>query len=89
MPFAQGTALRLHLNYTLLPEYLKKCCNYSTHMVGKWHLGQNVMKSLPIGRGFDTYLGYWSGAEDYYTYRKNHYVGVGLCKTTHSSMRLT
>jgi hypothetical protein len=35
MPFSQGTALRLHLNYTLLPEYLKKCCNYSTHMVGK------------------------------------------------------
>eukprot|EP01045_Picozoa_sp_COSAG04_P027297 COSAG04_NODE_3966_length_2391_cov_1.774869_3_plen_157_part_01 len=23
MPFAQGTALRLHLNYTLLPKYLK------------------------------------------------------------------
>ena len=35
MPFAQGTALGLHLNYTLLPGYLKKL-GYSTHMVGKW-----------------------------------------------------
>lgn len=66
MPFSQGGALRLQLNVTLLPQYLKKCCGYSTHMVGKWHLGQNVMKALPIGRGFDSYLGYWSGAEDYY-----------------------
>ena len=31
MPFAQGTALRLHLNYTLLPKYLKGL-GYSTHM---------------------------------------------------------
>ena len=35
MPFSQGTALRLNLTFTLLPEYLKKCCNYDTHMVGK------------------------------------------------------
>ena len=31
MPFAQGTALRLNLSYTLLPAYLKKA-GYSTHM---------------------------------------------------------
>ena len=36
MPFAQATSLRLNLSYTLLPEYLKTCCGYSTHMVGKW-----------------------------------------------------
>ncbi|EDQ92357.1 uncharacterized protein MONBRDRAFT_13917 [Monosiga brevicollis MX1] len=67
MPFAQGTALRLNLSYTLLPAYLKKL-GYRTAAVGKWHLGQNVEKALPTGRGFDEYLGYWSGAEDYYTH---------------------
>lgn len=67
MPFAQGTALRLNLSYTLLPGYLRKL-GYSTHAVGKWHLGQNVLAALPTGRGFDTYYGYWSGAEDYITH---------------------
>lgn len=68
MPFSQGTAYRLDLNFTLLPTFLKACCNYTTHAVGKWHLGQNVVAALPEARGFDSHLGYWSGAESYVTH---------------------
>tara|TARA_B110000208_G_C11705299_1_gene407337 strand:+ start:879 stop:1232 length:354 start_codon:yes stop_codon:yes gene_type:complete len=32
-PFSQASPLRLNISYTLLPEYLKDCCGYSTHMV--------------------------------------------------------
>lgn len=32
MPFPQGSPLRLNINYTLLPSYLKTCCGYDTHM---------------------------------------------------------
>ena len=46
MPFAQGSALRLNLSYTLLPRYLQRL-GYATHAVGKWHLGQNELAALP------------------------------------------
>ena len=35
MPFSEGTNDHLPLNFTLLPQYLKACCNYSSHLVGK------------------------------------------------------
>ena len=67
MPFGQGTSLRLNLSYTLLPAALK-ALGYQTHAVGKWHLGQNELAALPNHRGFDSFYGYWTGAEDYYTH---------------------
>jgi len=66
-PFAQGTALRLSLNFSLLPQHLSSL-GYKTHMVGKWHIGQNELAALPTGRGFDSSYGYWSGAETYYSH---------------------
>ena len=67
-PFGQGTPDHLRTDVTLLPEYLRICCNYSSHLVGKWHLGQGSLSQLPTARGFETYLGYWTGAEDHVTH---------------------
>ena len=54
----------LDTTFKLLPEYLK-LANYSTHLVGKWHLGYSCEKCVPLARGFDTFTGFYSAAEGY------------------------
>ncbi|KAK7481483.1 hypothetical protein BaRGS_00027245 [Batillaria attramentaria] len=58
---------------TTLPEALKNV-GYATHMIGKWHLGYCNWKYTPTFRGFDSFYGYYNGAEDYNT----HYAGAGI-----------
>ena len=50
----------------LLPSYLKDL-GYSTHALGKWHLGHCDQRYTPTLRGFDTFLGSVTGATDHWS----------------------
>ena len=62
----------LTLNRTLLSERLKSL-GYSTHIVGKWHLGFCNQKYTPTSRGFDSFKGYYTGAEHYFSHEREKY----------------
>ena len=53
------------LNFTLLPEHLKKI-GYVTRMIGKWHTGYHTVNHTPARRGFDSFFGYYNGCIKYF-----------------------
>lgn len=69
----QGYSLRgaeprgIPLNTTLLPEHLRRL-GYSTHLIGKWHVGYHTKNYGPTRRGFDTFLGYYTGYIQYFNH---------------------
>ena len=61
-----------------LPEVLREE-GYSTHLVGKWHLGYCHTDYTPLSRGFDTFFGSLSQQADHYTrqHQFNQHIGPG------------
>ncbi|XP_076040503.1 arylsulfatase I-like [Oratosquilla oratoria] len=60
----------LSLNYTLLPEAFREF-GYSTHIVGKWHLGFCDWEYTPTRRGFDTFYGLYLGAQTHFSHTRS------------------
>ncbi|KAK2575488.1 hypothetical protein KPH14_011215 [Odynerus spinipes] len=63
-PLRTGEQRAIPKERKLLPEYLKDL-GYSTHLVGKWHVGYYAPQYTPTKRGFDTFFGYYNGYVDY------------------------
>ena len=57
---------RQPLSTTLLSQRLPVD---SSHALGKWHLGVYEWQYTPTFRGYESFFGYYSGSQDYYTHR--------------------
>jgi len=53
----------------IMPQFFKKA-GYQTHAIGKWHLGFCHQNYTPTYRGFDSFYGFYNGAEGYYSHTK-------------------
>ncbi|CAD1471204.1 unnamed protein product, partial [Heterotrigona itama] len=78
-PLKAGERRAIPLDNTLLPEYLRKL-GYATHLVGKWHTGYYSDYHTPVYRGFDTFMGYYTGYITYFnhTIEQDSHVGYDL-----------
>ena len=78
----------------LLPGYLQDV-GYTTHMLGKWHLGHCHAGYTPTSRGFTTFLGSYSGGTDHWTREggtrrhRGYDLRNGTCVTQHGRGQLS
>lgn len=82
-----GIACGINKKYDFLAKVLKKA-GYATHALGKWHLGYVTNEYTPTYRGFDHFLGYYSGAEEHFTHTKDgeDYTAYDLANNTGSQV---
>ena len=55
------------LDEVTIAQVLQETGLYSTHAIGKWHLGHHTKSYLPTSRGFDTFVGYLDGENNYFS----------------------
>jgi len=63
-----GVDYGLDLNETTLPQLLRDKGGYATHAIGKWHLGMGRWEQTPTFRGYDSFHGFYSGGQDYFSH---------------------
>ncbi|XP_023320888.1 arylsulfatase B [Eurytemora carolleeae] len=65
-------------DFKTFPEILQ-AAGYTTHLVGRWHLGYCHPSYLPTRRGFTTFFGQFSQQTDHYSriYLENEEIGEG------------
>lgn len=83
----QGQDHGLATNESTIAERLRPL-GYSSHAIGKWHIGMSELRWTPLRRGFDTFLGFWGGSEDHYTHRQGKYLDFRDGEVSHSMARL-
>lgn len=61
-----GAAAGIPRNMSTIALKLR-AAGYATHLVGKWDAGMATPRHAPLGRGYDSWLGYYNHANDYHT----------------------
>ena len=50
-----------------------RAAGYKTHAVGKWDVGMATPEHTPLGRGYDSWLGYYQHANEYWSKQTDIY----------------
>ena len=67
-----------------MPQLLRDKGGYDTHAIGKWHQGESKWEQTPTFRGYNSFHGFYSGGQDYYTHMADggydmHWDGSARC----------
>ena len=62
-----GAACGLNASYTMLPALLRRAGYWSAGF-GKWHQGLALPEYLPTARGFDRWVGFYTGGQSHWTH---------------------